>query len=93
MAFTDNCDLYAAVHDDGVNRVIRHLMRQRPSLFNYATADVAGNRELWCHKVDVTSDVVKFANPVSVYVAVVLFENVVTNVYGPPAVALRYTRC
>ena len=64
MALTDNCDLYAAVHEDGVNRVIRHLMRQRPSLFNYATADVAQNRELWCNpKLEVTGDVVKFGNP------------------------------
>jgi hypothetical protein len=63
MAFTDNCDLFAAVHEDGVNLVIQHIMRQRPSLFNYATADVAGNRELWCRQIDVTKDVVKFANP------------------------------
>jgi hypothetical protein len=51
------------VHEDGINLVIRHLMRQRPSLFNYATADVAQNRELWCAKIDVTEDVKKFANP------------------------------
>lgn len=63
MAFTDNCDLFAAVHEDGVNRVIQHIMRQRPSWFNYASADVAGNRELWCHAIDVTKDVIKFANP------------------------------
>jgi hypothetical protein len=63
MAFTDNCDLFAAVHEDGVNLVVRHLMRQRPSLFNYASADVAGNRELWCANVDVTEDVKKFLNP------------------------------
>lgn len=63
MAFTDNCDLFAAVHEDGINQVIQHIMRQRPSLFNYASADVAGNRELWCHQIDVTKDVSKFANP------------------------------
>lgn len=64
MALTDDCDLYAAVHEDGVNLAIRHLMRQRPSLFNYATADIAQNRELWCHrKIDVTGDVVKFNQP------------------------------
>lgn len=64
MALTDNCDLFAAVHEDGVNRAIRHLMRQRPSLFNYATADIAQNRELWCNpKIDVTGDVVKFNQP------------------------------
>jgi hypothetical protein len=62
MAFTDNCDLFGAVHEDGVNRVIRHIMRQRPSLFNYATADVAANPRLWCSKVDHTADVTKYGN-------------------------------
>jgi hypothetical protein len=64
MAFTDNCDLYAAFHEDGVNLTIRHIMRQRPSLFNYATADVASNRELWCEGVDFTADVTKYGNPI-----------------------------
>ncbi len=63
MAFTDNCDLFSSVHEDGVNRVIGHIMRQRPSWFNYATADIASNRELWCSKIDVTKDVVKYGNP------------------------------
>jgi hypothetical protein len=63
MAFTDHCDLYGAVHEDGVNRVINHIMRQRPSLFNYATADVAHNRELWCQPVQATPDVIKYYNP------------------------------
>jgi len=63
MAFTNNCDLYGAVHEDGVNRVIRHIMLQRPSMFNYATADVAGNRELWCEPVPFTSDVIHYKNP------------------------------
>jgi hypothetical protein len=63
MAFTDQCDLYAAVHEEGVNRVIQHIMQQRPSMFNYATADVAGNRELWCEQVAFTSDVTKYGNP------------------------------
>jgi hypothetical protein len=65
MAFTDYCDLYAAVHEIGVNKVIRHVMRQRPSLFNYATEDVAHNPELWCvAPVDCTNDVTKYGNPV-----------------------------
>jgi hypothetical protein len=63
MAFTDNCDLYGAVHEDGINRVLRHLMLQRPSLFNYATAEVASNRELWCADVPHTDDVIKYGNP------------------------------
>jgi hypothetical protein len=63
MAFTDNCDLYGAVHEDGVNRVIRHIMRQRPSLFNYATADIAENRKLWCSRIEHTGDVTRYDNP------------------------------
>jgi hypothetical protein len=37
MALTAHSDVYAAVTEDGLNRVIRHVMRQRPSLFTYAT--------------------------------------------------------
>lgn len=64
MAFTDNCDLFAAVHEEGVNRLIEHIMLQRPSMFNYATADIAGNRELWCEQVEFTQDVTKYGNPI-----------------------------
>jgi hypothetical protein len=38
MAFTDNADLFASVGEDGINLVVRHIMRQRPSLVNYGTA-------------------------------------------------------
>jgi hypothetical protein len=62
MAFTDNCDLFASVHEDGVNGVINHIRQQRPSWFNYATADIAAQRELWCSKINVTSDVEKHSN-------------------------------
>jgi len=64
MAFTDNCDLFASIHEEGANRIGRQIMRQRPSLFNYATADVAANRELWCHIPDFTADVTRFGNPI-----------------------------
>lgn len=65
MAYTDNCDLYAAVSEEGVNLVICHIMSQRPSLFNYATADVASNQDLWCNRnVMRTNDVIKYHNPI-----------------------------
>jgi hypothetical protein len=48
MAFTDSCDIFASFHEDGFNRIIEHVRRQRPSLFNYATADVANNPKLLC---------------------------------------------
>lgn len=64
MAFTDNCDLFVSIHEEGVNRIGRHIMRQRPSLFNYATADIAKNRELWCQIPEFTTDVTRFGNPI-----------------------------
>jgi hypothetical protein len=63
MGYTDNCDLYGAVLDAGVNRAISHVMSERPSLFNYATADVVANPELWCSKVAHTIDVTNHSNP------------------------------
>ena len=42
MAFTDESDVFGSVHEDGINLVVRHLMRQRPSLFNYATKTPGG---------------------------------------------------
>jgi hypothetical protein len=38
MAFTDRSDLFAAVHENGINATIGQLMLQRPSMFNYATS-------------------------------------------------------
>lgn len=64
MALTDSCDLFGSAHEDGVNLVARHLMQQRPSLFNYGTAQVASNRKFWCRQVKVAPDVVNFADPV-----------------------------
>lgn len=40
MAFTDNSDVYGALHEDGIDHVIDHLQHKRPSLFNYGTERV-----------------------------------------------------
>lgn len=63
MALTDHCDLYAAVNEAGINLIARHIMRQRPSLFNYATAYVAKIPRLACQPVDHTPDVTAYGNP------------------------------
>lgn len=63
MALTDHCDLYAAVNEAGINLIARHVMRQRPSLFNYATAYVAQHPQLACYPVDHTQDVTDYGNP------------------------------
>jgi hypothetical protein len=51
MGFTDNCDVFASFHEDGFNRVVEHVRRQRPSLFNYATATLANDPALLCHRI------------------------------------------
>jgi len=66
MPFTANCDLYAAVHEDGLNLIARHIMLQRPSLFDYATAEIADDPELACSKVPRTPDVDKY-NPTRIF--------------------------
>lgn len=63
MAFTDHSDLYGAVHEEGINQVVRHLMRLRPSLFNYGTEFVARNPHLLCHQIETDPMVLARNNP------------------------------
>jgi hypothetical protein len=64
MGYTDKCDLYAAVNEAGLNLVAKHIMRQRPSLFNYATAAIVNNPSLACEPVDYTIDITTYQNPI-----------------------------
>lgn len=64
MSFTEKCDIYAAVHDAGINRVIKHLMQQRPSLFNFGTSFLASNPNLLCEKITVVPEIHRQQNPV-----------------------------
>jgi hypothetical protein len=63
MAFTDRSDLFGAVHEEGINLVVRHIMRQRPSLFNYATSYFIENRDKLCAKIDPAREVTQAGNP------------------------------
>lgn len=63
MAFTDRSDIYLAINEAGVNRAIWQVMRQRPSLFNYATAHVIAQRSLWCRAIDAHPVVIARGNP------------------------------
>lgn len=63
MAFTDNCSLFGALDEEGINLVVRHVMRQRPSLFNYATAFVRDRPHLLCEKIDPHPWVIARGNP------------------------------
>lgn len=64
MALTDHSDVFGSVHEGGINRIIRHLMRQRPSIFNYGTAMFASNRDRLCREIDVHPEVTRRGNPV-----------------------------
>lgn len=63
MAFTDHSDLFGSVHEDGINLVLRHLMRQRPSLFNYATPEFTLNPRLFCRPIEADQRVLDAGNP------------------------------
>jgi hypothetical protein len=51
MAFTDNCSVFATLHEDAINKVISHMMSQRPSLLNYATRFFARNTHRMCKPI------------------------------------------
>ncbi len=63
MPYTSNSDIYAAVQDAGTNRVVKHVMLQRPSLFNYGTALVAQDTDLLCSPIEAAPAVFAANNP------------------------------
>jgi hypothetical protein len=65
MGFTDKCDIFASFHEDGFNRIIRHLQLQRPTLFNYATEYVLAHPALLCEVIKTHAIVLKRGNPIA----------------------------
>src|SRR5688500_7264113 len=63
MAFTDSCDLFGSVHEDGSNLFVTHLMAQRPSLFNYATPAFHNRPDLFCVPIRAAQSVIAAGNP------------------------------
>lgn len=53
MAATDFCSIFASVSEDAFNKLVRHVRRQRPSLFNYGTATFVAQPGLLCEKIEV----------------------------------------
>jgi hypothetical protein len=64
MALTDNCDLFGAIHEEGINRVAQHIMRQRPSLFNYGTELILQRRDLRCVPIEPAPGVIERGDPI-----------------------------
>lgn len=68
MTLTEHCSIYVSIHEDAFNHVVRHIQRQRPSMFTYATAafeglDVDKLTELFCCPIDVDERVIKLGEP------------------------------
>lgn len=64
LTLTDKSDIYGAIHENDINNRIKHIMRQRPSLFNYGTDPNAINPELLCEEVAVDPEVKNWGNPI-----------------------------
>lgn len=69
MALTDHCDVFGAVHEDAFNRIFGHLMRQRPSLFNYGTRFFVTNPQNMCHEITPHPEVLRRHNPLMTHEA------------------------
>ena len=63
MPFTDRSDLFGSIDEGGVNRFIRHVVLQRPSLFNYATEFFNDNPGLLCKKIPLHARVEAAGDP------------------------------
>lgn len=56
--------LRAILHETGLNRVLHHVQRQRPSLFNYATESFLGHEEHFCQPIEVDPRVEQAGDPI-----------------------------
>jgi hypothetical protein len=63
MAFTDHCDIFASFQEDGFNRIVGYVQQQRPSLFNYATVQLAANPDKLCQVIQANPIVGLRSNP------------------------------
>jgi hypothetical protein len=51
MALTDNCDVFVSVNEAALNRLVTHVVRQRPSLVNLGSPTVVAHPDLLCSPV------------------------------------------
>lgn len=62
-AFTENCDFFASFDEEGFNRIAKHIMLQRPSLFHRGTPHFVANIEDMCQRFQVHPEVPRRNNP------------------------------
>lgn len=53
MTLTSASALFAAVDEDGINRLVQQLMQRNPTLFNYGTTSFVQEPKRLCHAIDV----------------------------------------
>ncbi len=64
MALTEHCSMYVSIHEEAFNHLVRHVQRQRPSLFAYATSAFEGlEAERFCCPIEVDERVIKLKEP------------------------------
>ncbi|MEL6719067.1 MAG: hypothetical protein AAFP82_10155, partial [Bacteroidota bacterium] len=65
MPYNNQSEIFTSFHESGFNRIIRAVMQQRPSLFNYATADFVSNPRLMCNPINAHPAVRRYNNPLA----------------------------
>ncbi len=61
--YTSSSDLFASMNQAGVNVLIQHIMRQRPSLFNFATAYFKWHIDDLCVPIEASDEVIEKGYP------------------------------
>lgn len=51
MVYTTNCDIYIAVHENGINDLMGRLMSEVPSLFNFGSRYIATYPQFACNPI------------------------------------------
>jgi hypothetical protein len=51
MAYTSDCDIYVAVHENGINDLISRLMLEVPSFFNFGSRYISEYPQLACNPI------------------------------------------
>jgi hypothetical protein len=72
MAYTDKCDVYCALHEKVINRLIVQAMRCFPSFFNFGSPFVCTHPKLWCSAINADSSVTASGDPLMTSVPVSL---------------------
>ena len=83
MSLTQNCDIYVAIKDEGINRTIKLIMQQRPSLFNYGTNDLNSHPDIVCHPIDSHDSVRASGNPLLTPIKPVPIFGSIPNTFIP----------